>query len=333
MYKKVNWIGLAVVFFLFNPVGTVSAEISGSQDVTLNYYSVSGNKSNSFYIDGDFDIIYEGNIDWKHLTDADEFFGSLYYRATDDKNTDPQEFSIEKFYLGLRNQDREYLLGDFYANFSDYSLGNALKGIKLDLGLQSEHRLIIVGGMDTSQWEDLWEKRCDDSRNRSYVWGVRLENSLLEKKLGLNLNYGGKLDDRAYFSSSNSPVFVNVLSLDTSYMVNDALKLSGEYAYSLTDEDIRDSSLKDKGDPAFNLGLEYNISRYSLTTDYSRIYSHFNSTGGFTSQDLEAFGLNGIWFMPFNIKCTHYLNADRDNLTKAQSTTTKQLNPGVKFGF
>lgn len=327
--------GRVFVFFLcllffFSPA---FAEIHVNQSLWGIYYHVEGNKERSFYPSNDADFLYEGAIDFTSPYKDYELFGNIEYRSTNDRLVDTQDFSIENMYLGLRGQALEFLMGDFYSNFSEYSLGNALKGLKIVFGDEKSSRLTLVGGMDVSKWEDLWEKRWDDSASRKYVWGARLENNLFENRLSLNFNYAGALDDKAYISSSSNPTLVNVLSTDFKYTINDFFTLSSELAQSFTDEDRRSDETKTKSDYALKTVLDFNSENYTLTSTYSRIGNHFATTGGFSSQDLETLNFDGLWFMPWNIKFTHYLHTDRDNLSDNSSTTTKQINPGGKFSF
>lgn len=316
-------------FFIVMPA---YPEINIRQDLTGIYYHVEGNKERSFYPSNDVDFLYEGAIDFNNPYKGYQLFGNIEYRSTDDRLVDVQDFSIERMFLGLKGETSEFLLGDFYSNFSEYSLGNALKGVKVSLG-DEKHRIILLGGMDVSKWEDLWETRWDDSASRKYVWGTRLENNLFGNKLSLNFNYGGSLDDKAYISSSSNPTLVNVFSTDFKYQINNYFTLSSELAESFTDENRNSDETKTKSDYALKTVLDFNIQDYTLTSTYSRVGNHFATTGGFSSQDLETLNFDGMWFMPWNIKFTHYLHTDRDNLSNTESTTTKQLNPGGKFSF
>jgi len=323
------------VFFsaIFFP-SLVSAEIHSTQSISGVYYHVDGDKSRSFYPGNEADYLYEGTFDFSRIPLDDwEAFGNIEYRSTNDKLVDRQEFSIERMYMGLKTQGKEILVGDFYQNFSEYSLGNALKGLRLSIGDEKSSRLILVGGVDTSKWEDLWETRQDDSSTRRYVWGARLENDLLNEKLSLNFNYGGARDDPAYLTSSTAPIMVNVFSTDAKLKINQYLNAYTEIAQSFTDANIRDGAIHTKSDNAYKFGLDLNLKDYSLTSVYSRVGNHFNTTGGFSAQDLEAINFDGLWFLPFKIKFTHYLHLDRDNLSKTKLTTTKQLNPGGKFSI
>jgi hypothetical protein len=308
------------------------AEWHTTQDLTGIYYHVEGNKSRSFYPSNDVDYLYESTIDFSKVNfKGMEAFGNINWRSTNDRTVDTQDFSIERMYFGLRGENKEILMGDFYQNFSDYSLANAIKGVKLTFGDEKSHRLIMVSGMDTSKWEDLWEVRQDDSATRRYVWGSRLENFLIDKKLSLNFNYGGARDDEAYIPSSTSPILVNVFSIDSKYNINSILSAKAEIAQSFTDEDVRLNTQHTKSDHALKFGLDLNLKDYSASGLYSRVGNHFNTTGGFTAQDLETGNFDAIWFLPKKIKFTHYFHSDRDNLSNTKSTTTNNLNPGGKF--
>jgi hypothetical protein len=188
------------------------AEVSSVQSFSWNYYSVEGNENNSFYPSNESDYLYEGNFHYNNIFKGNnEFFGNIDYRSTDDKLIDSQSVSLENMYLGIKSKAGEFLTGDFYSSFSEYSLSNALKGLRLTLDAEKQSRLIILAGFDTAKWEDLWEERCDDSLNRRLVWGTRLENNLLNNKLALNFNYAGARDDSAYVAT---PLMTNIFSLD-----------------------------------------------------------------------------------------------------------------------
>ncbi|MCD6402523.1 hypothetical protein J7L36_01570, partial [bacterium] len=319
---------LLFVLIFFLPT-FVFAEVSGTQDLSVTYYHVDGNRTNSFYPKDDTDFLYEGNIDFTIPLSNNDFFGSLVYRVTDDRLDDPQDISLEKFFIGLSSDWFEVLGGDFYSSFSEYSLGNALKGLKLKLGGEEGFHFESVVGIDIPKWENLWEQRCDDSAKR-YIWGFQLGNNFFDQRLTVNFNYGGALDDEAFLISGSPQLLIHVISIDGNYRINDILESSFEIARSFTDEDKRSDEIKTKSENAYKVSLDLNTQNYSLSTTYSRIGSHFNTTGGFSTQDLEALSFDGVWFLPRNVKVNHYLHIDRNNLSK-HSTTTKQINPGVKF--
>ena len=330
--KKAFKLSFILPSFLIPFLNFAFADLHTTQDLSAVYYHVEGNKARSFYPANDVDYLYEGTVDFtKEMFKDWEAFGNIIYRSTDDRTVDLEDFSVERMYFGLKGNAKEILMGDFYSNFSEYSLGNALKGTKLTFGDEKSHRLIIVGGIDTTKWEDLWETRWDDSASRRYVWGSRLENNFLNNKLAINFNYGGARDDIAFVPISTNPMLVNVFSFDGKYDITSFLIAKSEIAQSFTDENVRTDETKTKSDRAYKVGLDLNLKDYTLSSLYSRIGNHFNTTGGFSTQDLETLNFDGLWFLPRRIKFTHYLHTNRDNLEKTKFTTTNQLNPGGKF--
>jgi hypothetical protein len=324
-----------LIGLLFIVIGCppVFAEVTSTQDFSVTSYHVSGNTANSFYPRDKATFLYDGKVNFDGQLKDKELFGSISYRATNDRLVDVQNASIENMFIGLKKPGWEILAGDFYSNFSDYTFGNALKGLKLESGTEDSLHFKIAGGVDTAKWEDFWEKHAENSGTRRHVWGAQAGDSFLDKKLKLNINYAGYSDDKAFLSSSGTPALVNVGSLSGSYKINSILNSTFEAASSFTDTDRENNKNKTKNDSAYKAALDLNTTDYTLTSAYSRAGYNFNSAGGFSSKDLEAVNFDGIWFLPKRVKFTHYLHLDRDNLSNRKTTTTKQTNPGCRFNF
>jgi len=327
-------IQVIVALFFFSLPTIVFADVQGTLDFTNVYYHVEGQKSMSFYPTNDVSYLHEAEIDFSQEAFGDyEAFGNILYRFTDDRIIDLKRWSFERINLGLSKEAQEILVGDFYSSFSENSLDNALKGTKISLGNEKSSRLFLVAGIDTTRWEDIWGTRREDSAGRKYVWGARMENSLKDGKAKLNFNYGAARDDTAYVSSFYNPTLVNVLSADGEYIFNDYLTAIAEFAQSFIDEDTGSSQIKTKSDTSKKIVLELDFADYTMNWLYSRIGNHFMTTGGFLTQGLETINLDGTWFLPWRIKCNHYLYTDRDNISDTDWTSTKQINPGVKFSM
>jgi len=140
--------------FLFLEVAFCGwAEVKGTQDISFIYYHVEGNIDNSFHPKNDHNYLYEGTVDYTlPVLGAEEFYGSISYRSTNDRTVDTEDFSIEKLYTGIKGNNFDFLVGDYYAEFSDYSLNNALKGVKLDLGSEEAYKLVVLAGVDIAKW-------------------------------------------------------------------------------------------------------------------------------------------------------------------------------------
>ncbi len=311
-----------------------AAEVRTTQDIAVIHYLVGGNTASSFFKDDNTDYLYNGIFDVTDKKGDEETFFHLSYRSTDDKLTDPQDMSLEQFYLGKRRPNDEILLGDYYENFSEYSMANALKGMRYQIGSEQSARLKVVAGVDMPRWEDLWEKRQDDSSYRKYVWGSQFSNDYLEKKLRLDVNYAGAADDAAYLRDATSgQSLTHVSSVAGRYLASQVATLYFEQAMSLTKQDLRQDGPASKPDGASKASLELNWSKYALTSKYSRIGNNFRTTGGMNTTDQEAVAFDGTAYLPLSVRFEHYLHADRDNLRKHKTTTTRQLNPGGKLTF
>lgn len=331
-------ITVAITLALFAAAAAPCAaadEFHMRQEGGVNVYNVYGNVERSFYPKHKTRYYYENEADFtKDAGGGNTLYGDFFWRATDDRLLDPQDgFSVEKVYVGIKNENADAILGDFYAAFTDYTVTNALKGLKLELMKPGKFRLISVGGIDTPRWEDLWENRTEDGAARRYVWGQRMENFYFDDKLQVNYNYGGAWDDWATFSEGVPPLYVQVGSVDWKIQLYRELAFRGEWAISYSDEDSRWSEVDPKTDRAYKFGLDYADERYEFAAEYSRIGPHFNTTGGFTARDLESWLYDGTVYLPLDMTLAHYLHIDRDNLNKARETTTRQINPGAKLSF
>jgi uncharacterized membrane-anchored protein len=109
---------------------------------------VEGNIDNSFHPKNDHNYLYEGTVEYSlPVLGAEELYGAISYRSTNDRTVDTEDFSIEKLYTGIKGGNFDFLTGDYYAEFSDYSLNNALKGVKLELGSEEAHKLVILAAI------------------------------------------------------------------------------------------------------------------------------------------------------------------------------------------
>jgi hypothetical protein len=310
------------------------SEVRLQQNADAHSYYVHGNESRSFYPKNQTRYLYEGELNFNQpIKTGSEWYGDVFYRATDDPLIDQQDFSIERIYAGYKSGANSALLGDFYSFFSDYSLNNALKGGKVEVAKQGSFKFISLGGIDTPKWEDLWNKRYEDSNTIKYVWGTRLETYFFDEALNLNFNYGGRWDDWATFPLTFPPMSIEVGSIDWKIKPCEYLTFRGEAAQSYSDADARVRDVLPKFDSAYKIVLDFASDLYESKCEYSIIGEHFNTTGGFNARDLESMLYDGTLFLPWGIDVVHYIHMDKDNLKKLKTTTTKQINPGSRVSF
>jgi len=331
---SIKWILALCVLSAGTGVRHGHAAISGKQDYSFVQYDVDGNKSRSFYPEFEMEYLHTGDVRFNERIEAlaADLEGNVNYRVTSDRVIEKRDdFSPQRMYLDLKAQDRLIRGGDVYVRMSDLTLDTRAKGAKVELGAAGHSRAILAGGISASQWDDLWEKASDKSVKRSYLWGGRLETRFFGADLPVNLNYGYKKDDPAFFSSHSDPALVNVMSVDGEWRANEDLRFFYEVAHSYLDPDIRENTEAVKDDGAVRAGMNLKFGDYDIKADYRRTQPHFRNAGGYTSPDLESLKLDALWRLPEKVKLQHYLRADRDNLSKLLSRTTMQINPGFKL--
>lgn len=321
-------------FFFYLTFARLSfAQINVKQDFSVVSYSVSGNESRSFFSDDTNRYLYEGSLEFndKSKSGGGEFYGSFFYRATDDPLVDPERLSVEQFTFGYRDKTRDLVIGDFFAGFSTYSVSNALKGIKFESKIGDVSKFFILSGVDVASWESIWGDGDNDTPKERYVWAARYETGFLDNNaLIFGCNYGAAVDDHATFSQNDVYKKIHVASTDIKYQLNEKIVFNAEVAKSFSEARTgSELDYKDKWDGAYKASIEFRDDKYFSSILYSRVDPHFESTGGFSSQDLETVQINNNINFSNGINCSPYFFWSRDNLGDTKETTTKTINPGI----
>jgi hypothetical protein len=66
---------------------------------------------------------------------------------------------------------------------------------------------------------------------------------------------------------------------------------------------------------------------------YDRVDPRFETTGGFSAQDLETVQANGRFFLAGNFNLSPYFALSRDNLQNTKAASTRRTNPGLGFDW
>ena len=328
--KKLGLVfGLIFLFFPCLSFASVSGEINSSS----TYYNVGGKTENSFYEPESLEYLWEMFFNLE-----EEIFGnwrlrsSLNLRATDDRLVDPQDFSMERFFVEFSNRGSSFTLGDFAVNFSSFTVNNSLKGLKTSFDFGENLKFTAVAGANFYLWEDLCEERTDDTQLRQYIGGLRLEQTL--GSIGnLGLNFGILDDDDSFVSSYSDPQRTTVVSLDTRLNLFRDLNIEAEFAISWYDKNTDSKDTPRKTDHGLRFLADYRIGRFFFRGGFEREGSNFSSVGGFTTQDFEEFfqEIEIDLFKDSRLRLTYRQN--RDNLDKHKATTTRQRSPGINLTF
>ena len=63
---------------------------------------------------------------------------NLSYRLTNSRQFDPDNLSVQKLEWRLSDENKLITAGDYYANFSQYSLSKGIKGLAFHRNFQDE---------------------------------------------------------------------------------------------------------------------------------------------------------------------------------------------------
>ncbi len=324
-----------LILFLFTAQSSF-AQVSTTQDLSVVTYGVSGNRDRSFFPKDQTRYLYEGTVTFdKEVSGSSgtkEWLGDIVYRSTDDVLVDPYDFTLQHMSLERRTKQMNVVAGDFVGYLSDYSVNNALKGAKVEWNHASTPtKIIFLSGVDASSWNGLLNERKDDgSIKRRYVRGGRYETAFADKKIIWGMNYGGASDDRAYFTATEIYKDINVVSTDFRYQFSNALLLRGDLAGSSREAHTGEGIVYDpKRDKAYRLGIDINKGKYTGSWEYSSVGPHFETTGGFATQDLESLRGSNTFFLTPMLSLSPYLYLTRDNLKNLKSARSNQVNPGT----
>jgi len=113
----------------------IKANFSGSLTTDMEYVDLTGNTSGPFVTEG-FNIVNDLNLRLdSELADDKRIEGFAHIRATDNPLIDAKTVSCEEAYINYFSGMVDVKLGDFYQEFSDYSINNSLEGIAVDFKL------------------------------------------------------------------------------------------------------------------------------------------------------------------------------------------------------
>jgi len=333
---KVLIVGIYFTFILF-PSHVMSAEVSARQDISITSYSVSGNKDQSFYPEDKLRYLYQGSISFREQLKEDEgsFYGDIFYRSTDDALVDVKDMSLEQFTIGYKDKQKDFVLGDYFARFSDYSVNNALKGAKFEYIFDETTQVTMLAGVDTTTWEILWDERKGDGPTKRHVFGNRFQKIFSpEKPVTVGMNYAFAEDDHAYFTEFDTSKKIHVISTDIRYQIYDTLALFGDVAQSYRAASTGSGIVyDDKWDQAYKVGIDLVMRQYISFLQYSRVGPHFETTSNLNTQDLETFLWNSTLIPSEGVLVSPYISITRDNLQGLKDTTTRYANEGINLSW
>ena len=300
-------------------------KVSGNFATENEYITLTGNKEGPFVTEG-FNTVNNLSlrIDYD-ISDDKRLEGFLHTKATDNPLIDTKTVSFEEVYINYFSEQFNVKLGDFYQEFSDYTISKNLEGVSSEIKL-NRFKIMPFFGRE-------WEAENEIQYTR-YVYGVRPEYKIMEnswiRDFTVGFNYVSTQDDSGSLESEHeenvSDLDNHVYSVDTRLAFNNGLEFETEYAGSRNDEDVKDNEKARSGN-AFRFTSRYMSEKLWLLGKYIRVNSRFDNPAGFAVQDREEYFARGICKITTWLSIKPLYRQYRDNLDKSKSTTTKVKTP------
>ncbi len=303
------------------------AKLSGSFSSYIENIEIKGNETGPFVTKGtnyveDLNLRLRVEPDQKTVAE-----GYIHSRATDDPLVDCRNFSIEEGYAQVIGEILGIRAGDFYADFSDYSLSQSLTGIRAVLRTRDFQMIQLFGR--------IWEEE-NFTRYARYVRGFRIEKTMRPDKktfilprFEAGVNYAHTEDSKRslrYSEFSNGIADINnlVCSFDTKFTLLPGLKVETEYAKSKTHHDMHNYLPPDEG-TAFKIKSRYKLKGLRLSGGYERVDDRFKTSAGFARVDNKEYFLKGEYRVNPRLKLISEFKRYHDNV-KRRSDNTKITN-------
>ncbi|MCK4810378.1 MAG: hypothetical protein KAS99_05545 [Candidatus Omnitrophica bacterium] len=301
-------------------------------DFVLTYNDVWGpGQSNSFLYQGNKGWSYEDRFDFlNRLTVGDVLYEfDTEISLTNNEKLDVEDVSPKKIYF-LRNSPSTFFrLGDFFANFSQYSLNQNLKGAIFTLKESETNpwKITALTGAYKTRWEYTWNDESDELKD-TYFYGARAEGEIGYLKLNGNYVFTDeyRLDNiPSNTNRSMTEIVHNHLgSIDWRFKPTGGLDLSGESAVSR----FRSSNANRDVGFAHKLRARLRVKKLRTQLEYERTPSDFHTPGGSASSDRERYRIRNNYYLGDNdlfLNYTSYFDNTQDTLT----TTTKAKMPEI----
>jgi hypothetical protein len=282
------------------------------------------------------------------------------YRGTEDPSVDPEHNSLQKAYVRIFGPRDEFIFGDALVNFSRLSFNQNIKGVSATSKVGDLWKISGVGGVFIDRYGSLYK----DLAGRPYmasIAGIRVERKVFNPQSTFGFNFSSSRDRVSSLSqidpatntallagSSPQPAINKVATLDGKYQ-NKGLTLDGEFGYSFTDFDRRNSlggcpapcdtrvpqpTLNDtQGDWGSRLEGTYRYKRLSLRSSYVRYQPNFASINARQIADLQDFVFRTSYDVTDWFTVDGTVRRSNDNLKKQKAFKTTLWGPEAKFIF
>jgi len=334
-------------------VGTSS---SGGQDqmvgevrTMIRNTDIGGDQSQSFLTPGINDLAEVNFFEDKRFLENHRLQILSMFRGTNDPSIDPENNSIQKAFVRIYGPKDEYIFGDALENFSRLSLQQNIKGVAMAWKLNKQWKLSLINGVYIDRYGSLY-KDLIARPYMAWVSGARLEYKV-NKNAVVGANFVSS-DDRVSslpfepLGFAPWPGSNRVATVDGKFNLA-GLRLDAEYAYSLTNFDIRQDSNCDlacdprmpepglgyQGDWAGRIEGIYRYHRLTLRGAYARYEPNFASFEAMQIPDLQDEVARATYELTDHINLDGTVRRSNDDLKKQLPFSTTLLGPEAKIEF
>lgn len=316
------WGMLCFLAFLSGiPAASAEAALLVVDRTDIIYQNVSGAGSASSFLDQGLHVLQE--VDLEHETALNDSWNSKLLtsvRYTDSDQFDTERLSLERLSWTMASARSYLTLGDYFANFTQYSLNKSLKGIGYEKKFgQRDSYLRLAAGTFDGQWEYLYDDVDNEPVSRLGA-GVRLQHAADRLQLGLNLVRID--DDNQDGRNLGQDVYrQNVAAFDWEYR-GEQHKLSGEHAYSDTVKTSTGGDNQNSG-TAHRINLYSRIASLKVRAKVEQVSPDFLSLGGGATADRQRFYLKTDLKISRNVATYVQYDHYRNNLDEQLAATTR----------
>ncbi len=283
------------------------------------------------------------------------------YRGTEDPSVDPEHNSLQKAYVRIFGPRDEYIFGDALVNLSRLSFNQNIKGVTATSKVGDLWKITGVGGIFIDRYGSLYK----DLIGRPYmatIAGLRVERKVFNPQSAFGFNFSSSRDHVNSLSqidpatnailaagSSPQPGTNQVATLDGKYQSKLGINLDGEFGYSFTDFDRRNSLTgcalpcdtrvpqptldRSQGDWGARLEGSYRYQRLSLRSSYVRYQPNFASINARQIADLQDFVFRTSYDVTDWFTVDGTVRRSNDDLKKQKTFKTTLWGPEMKFTF
>lgn len=329
-------LALVLVGVLFSPAFALEInknwQMLISEDLELGHNHVYGpSATSSFLYRGNHGYYFEDRLGIlnRWTFDSRVYELDMEGRFTNNEQIDKEDATLRKLYFKRETPNSFLQAGDFFANFSQYSLNQNLKGYIFSIKETNTNpwEVSIVGGINKTRWEYVWRDSTDEIKD-TYHYGVRAgrkigpltayANYVYTHEHRLGNHAGNSLNDAR---ASTEITQNNLESIDWKFKPVSGFDLSGESAIANNHSTTVDNNYQGY---AHLVKGRFRIKDLRIQGEFERTPLDFVTPGGSASSDRERWAIkNNYYFVGNEVFLNYTSYFDNTQGTLANTTKTK----------